>query len=153
MSLFSFILRKMSPELTSAASPPLSAEEHWPWANIHAHLPLLYMWGCLPQHGLPSGAMSIPGIRTGEPRAAKAERAHLTTAPPGQPQGCRDFLEPGWSHWRACRQTVLDSGCQPCCGHLCAEPGPLGSHSTSLAALAVVMWAVLVHAASYSRHM
>ena len=27
--------------------------------------------------------MSIPRIRTGEHRAAKAERAHLTTAPPG----------------------------------------------------------------------
>ena len=30
--------------------------------------------------------MSTPGIRTGEPRAAKAERAHLTAAPPGWPQ-------------------------------------------------------------------
>ena len=29
--------------------------------------------------------MSTPGIRTGEPRAAKAERAHLTAAPPGRP--------------------------------------------------------------------
>ena len=36
-------LRKMSPELT-AANPPLFAEEDWPWANICAHLPLLYMW-------------------------------------------------------------------------------------------------------------
>ena len=40
-SLFLF-LRKISPELT-AANPPLFAEEDWPWANIHAHLPLLYM--------------------------------------------------------------------------------------------------------------
>ena len=40
--LFLF-LRKISPELT-AASPPLFAEEDWPWANIHAHLPLLYTW-------------------------------------------------------------------------------------------------------------
>ena len=37
-------LRKISPELTSAANPPLFAEEDWPPANIHARLPLLYMW-------------------------------------------------------------------------------------------------------------
>ena len=42
--------------------------------------------GRLPQHGLPIGATSAPGIRTGEPRAAEAERAHLTAAPPGQPR-------------------------------------------------------------------
>ena len=36
-------LRKISPELTFAANPPLFAEEDWPWANIRAHLPLLYM--------------------------------------------------------------------------------------------------------------
>uniref|UniRef100_F6WKA8 TPD52 like 2 n=1 Tax=Equus caballus TaxID=9796 RepID=F6WKA8_HORSE len=41
--------------------------------------------GCLPQHGLPSSAMSAPWIRTGEPRATKAERAHLTAASLGQP--------------------------------------------------------------------
>ena len=32
---------------------------------------------------LPSGAMSAPGIQTGEPRAAEAERAHLTAVPLG----------------------------------------------------------------------
>ena len=37
--------------------------------------------GCLPQHGVPSGA--TPGIQTGEPRATEAERGHLTAAPPG----------------------------------------------------------------------
>ena len=41
--------------------------------------------GRLLQHGLPSGAMSTPGIRTSEPRAAEVERVHLTTAPPGWP--------------------------------------------------------------------
>ena len=41
--------------------------------------------GRLPQHGVPSGAMSAAGIQTSEPRAAKAERVHLTAAPPGQP--------------------------------------------------------------------
>ena len=36
--------KKISPELT-AANPPLFAEEDWPWANIHAGLPLLYyLW-------------------------------------------------------------------------------------------------------------
>ena len=34
---------------------------------------------------MPSGAMSTPGIRTGEPRAAEAEHVHLTVAPPGWP--------------------------------------------------------------------
>ena len=34
---------------------------------------------------LPSGAMSAPGIRTGKPRATKAEREHLSAAPPGWP--------------------------------------------------------------------
>ena len=36
-------MRKISPELT-AANPSHFAEEDWPWANICAHLPLLYMW-------------------------------------------------------------------------------------------------------------
>ena len=35
--------------------------------------------------GLPSSAMSAPGIQTSEPQAAEAERAHLTAAPPGRP--------------------------------------------------------------------
>ena len=43
--LFLF-LRKISPELTFAINPPVFhfAKEDWPWANICAHLPLLYMW-------------------------------------------------------------------------------------------------------------
>ena len=41
---FLFFLRKISPELTSAANTPLFAEEDWSWASICAHLPLLYMW-------------------------------------------------------------------------------------------------------------
>ena len=43
MCYFFFFWRKISPELT-AANPPLFAEEDWPWPNIHAHLPLFYMW-------------------------------------------------------------------------------------------------------------
>ena len=84
LSIF-FLLRKISPELT-AANPPLFAEEDWPWANICAHLPPLFLYvGRLPQHGLPSSAMSAPGIWTGEPRAAEVECTHLTTARPGRP--------------------------------------------------------------------
>ena len=41
--------------------------------------------GRLPQHGLPSGAMSTPGIPTSKPWAAEAECAHLTTVPQGRP--------------------------------------------------------------------
>ena len=37
-------LRKIGPELTSTANPPLFAEEDWPLANIYAHPPLFYMW-------------------------------------------------------------------------------------------------------------
>ena len=41
--------------------------------------------GHLPQHGVSSGAMSAPRIRTSEPLAAEAGRVHLTAVPPGQP--------------------------------------------------------------------
>ena len=34
---------------------------------------------------MPSGAMSTPGIRTVEPRAAEAEHVNLIAAPPGWP--------------------------------------------------------------------
>ena len=40
---FILFLRKISPELT-ATNSPLFTEQDWPWANIHAHPPLLYMW-------------------------------------------------------------------------------------------------------------
>ena len=39
-----FFFRIISPELTSAANPPLFTKEDWPWANIRAHLPPSYMW-------------------------------------------------------------------------------------------------------------
>ena len=39
---FFFFWKKFSPELT-AANSPLFAEEDWPWAHIHAHLPPLYV--------------------------------------------------------------------------------------------------------------
>ena len=41
--------------------------------------------GRLPQHGLPSGAMSTPGIRPGEPQAAEVKCANLTAEPPAGP--------------------------------------------------------------------
>ena len=41
--------------------------------------------GRLPQHGVPSGAVSTPGIRTSEPQAAEADCAHLTIVPLGRP--------------------------------------------------------------------
>ena len=72
--LFFIFLRKITPELTSATLLLFFAEEDCPWANLYAHLPLFYV-GCLPQHGLTSGAMSTPRIRTSEPQAAEAERA------------------------------------------------------------------------------
>ena len=63
-----FLLRKTGPELTSM---PI----------------LLYFIRGMPTTAwlLPSGAMSAPGIRTGEARAAEVERPNLTTAPPGRP--------------------------------------------------------------------
>ena len=39
----------------------------------------------LPQLGLMSRARSTPGIQACEPQAAEAERANLTTTPPGRP--------------------------------------------------------------------
>ena len=78
-----FFLRKIRPELTSAANPPRFAEEDWLWANIPAHLLPLYMWDSC--HGMAWQVMhsSTPGNWTSEPRAAKVERANLTAVPPG----------------------------------------------------------------------
>ena len=58
-------------------------EEGWPWANIHAHLPLLYVWDTCHIMAWQAVCRSAPGIWTGEPQAAEAECAHLTTALPG----------------------------------------------------------------------
>ena len=46
---------------------------------------LYFMCGTPTTAGLLCGAMSAPGIQTGKPQAAEAERVHLTTAPPRQP--------------------------------------------------------------------
>ena len=75
-SLFFSKKKKISPELSFATNPPPFADEGCPWANICAHLPLLYMW---------NACHSIPEIWPGEPWATEAECANLTAAPPGQP--------------------------------------------------------------------
>ena len=80
-------MRKISPELTSAANP-LYAEEDWPWANICAHLPLLYMWDACHSMAWQAVSRSIPGIQTGEPRAAEAMHANLIAVPLGWPLTC-----------------------------------------------------------------
>ena len=54
-----FFLRKISSEL-SAVNPPLFAEEDWPWANIRAHLPPLYMWDAC--HSTACQAMPYPHL-------------------------------------------------------------------------------------------
>ena len=76
-----FSLRKISPELISAPNPPLFAEEDWPSTNIHAYLPLLYMWDACHSMAWHAACRSTPRIRTGEPWAAKAEHVNLTVAP------------------------------------------------------------------------
>ena len=50
--------------------------------------------GRLPQHGVPSGATSTLGVRTGEPRAAEEECVHLIAAPPSQP--LKEISKAGW---------------------------------------------------------
>ena len=86
LSSFYFIfLRKISPELATA-NPPLFAEEDWPWANIHAHLPLLSMWDA--HHSMAFAKRCH--VRTWDlngrtPGRREAECAHLTAVPLGRP--------------------------------------------------------------------
>ena len=61
--------------------------------------------GRLPQHGLPSGATSAPGIPTGEPQAAEAERAHLTAVRRGRPHPRMNFNNASFS---ICPSTVFE---------------------------------------------
>ena len=80
-----FFLRKVSLELTSATNPPLFAEEDRPWANIYAHLPLLYLWAACHSMAWYVVCRSMPGIRTGEPQATEVEHVNLAAVPPGRP--------------------------------------------------------------------
>ena len=82
--LYYKLLRKISPELASAANP-LFAKEDWSWANTRAPSSSTLYVGRLPQHSLLSSAMSTPRIRTSEPWAVEAECVNLTAAPPGWP--------------------------------------------------------------------
>ena len=82
LAFFFFFLRKISPELTSTINPPLFAEEDWPWANIWAHLPLLYMQDTC--HSMACQVM--PCLHPGsKPLNSKPERGNLTAVPPGRP--------------------------------------------------------------------
>ena len=75
-------LRKISPELTSAAKPPLFPEEDWPWANIRACF-FYFIYG-MPATVWP--AKQCLGPHPGsEPWAAEVECVNLTTVPPGWP--------------------------------------------------------------------
>ena len=60
--LFFYLEMTISPELTSVAKPPLFAEGNCPWANIHAHLPLLYMWDAFHSMARQVVQRSAPGI-------------------------------------------------------------------------------------------
>ena len=102
-----FFLRKISPELT-AANRPLLSEEDWPWANIHAHPFSTSYVGRLPQHGLPSSAMSAPRMRTGEPQATEGECANLTAAPLGQAWELYFFMITWWCTFSKRKLNALD---------------------------------------------
>ena len=93
-----FFLRKISPELT-AANPLLFSEEDWPWANICAHLPLLYMWDAYHSMACQVVPCLHQGSEPGEPWAAKAEHAHLTAAPRAGPRTYWFWTDPQFL-WR-----------------------------------------------------
>ena len=78
-------LRKISPELTSTANPPLFAEEDWPWANIRTHLHLFYMWDSCHSMAWQEVHRSMPRIWTSEPRTTEVEFGNPAAMPPGQP--------------------------------------------------------------------
>ena len=86
--LHSFVFfppRKISPELTTA-SPPLFAEEDWPWASIHSRLPLLYTWDTY--HSMAFAEQCHVHTRDPNrqtPGHQEAERAHLTSTLLGRP--------------------------------------------------------------------
>ena len=78
-----FFLRKFSPELTTA-NPPLFAEEDWPWANIHAHLPLLYTWDAYHSMACQAVPGPYPGPEPTNPRPPRSGTCQLnrcTTKP------------------------------------------------------------------------
>ena len=110
--------QKISPELTSAANPPLFAEEDWPWANIHAHLPLLYTWDT--RHSMAFAKqchVHTRDLNRQTPGHQKAKRANLTAAPPDQPQNlflksCF-YLTPA-KNWKQPNVHLQESGSTNC---------------------------------------
>ena len=104
---FLYFLRKISPEITSTNNTPLFAEEDCAWANIRAHLPLLYTWDTYHSMAWQVVHRSAPRIQTGEPQAAKAEHVNLTAAPLGWPHelifnGFISWRNPLWSDFSVC---------------------------------------------------
>ena len=81
---FFFFLRMISHKLTTA-SPPLFAEEAWPWANVHAHLPLLYTWEAYHTMVCQVVPCPHPGSELANPGPLRTGRANLTAVPPGRP--------------------------------------------------------------------
>ena len=93
-------LRKISPELTYAINLLPFAEEDWPWANICAHLPLLYVWDTCHSVAWWVVCGSVPRIWTCEALAAKAKCVNLTAMPQGQSPSYFKFLhiKSWWIH-------------------------------------------------------
>ena len=85
--IYLFILRKSSPELTSASNLSLFAEEDSPWANICAHHPLIYMWDTCHSMAWQALGRSTPGIRTSDPQARSGASELNCCAPDWPPQG------------------------------------------------------------------
>ena len=88
-----FFLRKINPELTSAANLPFFAEEDWPWANIHARLPLFYMQDACHSMACQVACMSMPRIPTGESWAAEVEWVNPTFVLLGRPSNQYIFIQ------------------------------------------------------------
>ena len=80
-----FFVRKLSPELRSDVNPPPFAKEDWPWANICAHFPLLFIWDSATAWPDKRCVTVHPGSEPVNPLAAKVEHAHLATEPRGRP--------------------------------------------------------------------
>ena len=84
----------------------LSFEEDWPWANICAHFPLLYMWNICHSMARYVVCRSVPRIWTCKSQAAKVEHATLTTVPP-----CQPCLFPVW--WCYVNHRCFKMWCNP----------------------------------------
>ena len=89
--VFVFVLRKINPELTSAANPPIFAEEDWPWANTRVHLLLFYMWDTCHSMACQAVPCPHPGSGPGSPGLAnpgpgcQSEKCELNRCLTGRP--------------------------------------------------------------------